>query len=225
MSPSSLLPTHVPLFPLPEVVLFPRQVLPLHIFEPRYRAMVTDVLDAGGRIAVALLRPGFEHLYFTPKAPIHRVIGVGQIVTAERLADGRFNLLLRGIGRAEVRAEDCERSYRVARIDAIETSCALQRGEQCRLRETLWEAVTAGALCSKSAEQSVARLFQADVPFGALIDLLSSGVPVDAEIRQQLLEELDDGQRAQMLLDSLATVNAVHAAQAAMRCTRPCHPN
>ncbi len=85
----------VPLFPLPNVVLFPRAVLPLHVFEQRYREMTTDALKGDRLIAMALLRPGWEQNYYSRPA-IEPVVCVGQILTHEKLADGKYNFLLQG---------------------------------------------------------------------------------------------------------------------------------
>src|SRR5437762_11771699 len=85
----------VALFPLPGVVLFPRAVLPLHIFEDRYRAMMADALAGGRLIAVALLKPGWEKTYYG-RPEIEPVVCVGQILSHEKLADGKYNLLLQG---------------------------------------------------------------------------------------------------------------------------------
>src|SRR3982751_6181741 len=85
----------VPLFPLPNVVLFPRVVLPLHIFEERYKRMTAEVLRGDKRIAMALRRPGWEKDYYGQPA-IEPVVCVGQILSHERLEDGRYNFLLQG---------------------------------------------------------------------------------------------------------------------------------
>src|SRR5438046_5951139 len=85
----------VPLFPLPNVVLFPRAVLPLHIFEERYKAMTRHALEGDRRVAMALLRPGWEKSYYSRPA-IEPVVCVGTILTHERLADGKYNFLLQG---------------------------------------------------------------------------------------------------------------------------------
>ena len=93
-------PDIVPLFPLPGAVLFPDTVLPLHIFEPRYRRMVEDVRAGDGRIAIALLRQGWEEGY-EGRPAIHDVGTVGRIRDLEPLPDGRFNLALVGLQRVE----------------------------------------------------------------------------------------------------------------------------
>src|SRR3954453_13428604 len=76
----------VPLFPLPNVVLFPRAVLPLHIFEERYKTMTADALQGDRQIAMALLQPGWERDYYQ-KPAINQVVCIGTVLTHERLPD------------------------------------------------------------------------------------------------------------------------------------------
>jgi Lon protease-like protein len=108
----------LPLFPLPNVVLFPGVFLPLHIFEPRYRVMTEDALAGDRMIGMALLKPGFEAEY-EGRPPIYAVGCAGLITHAERLADGRFNIVLQGVERFRVREEDDSRPYRLAVIDRL----------------------------------------------------------------------------------------------------------
>src|SRR3954468_7257730 len=117
-----MLPPEIPLFPLPNVALFPSALLPLHIFEPRYRAMVADALDGERLIGMVMLRPGWErHYEGTP--PVYRVGCAGFITHADRLPDGRFNILLRGLEKfrivSERGARDGVELYRVAQIESI----------------------------------------------------------------------------------------------------------
>src|SRR5438874_4107111 len=85
----------VPLFPLPNVVLFPRAILPLHIFEQRYKVMSAEALAGDKQIAMALLKPGWEKNYYGRPA-IEPVVCVGTIISHERLPDGKYNFLLQG---------------------------------------------------------------------------------------------------------------------------------
>ena len=103
----------LPLFPLPNVVLFPNVFLPLHIFEPRYREMVADALASDRMIGMVLLRPGWERDY-DGRPPVYRVGCSGVVTHIERLPDGRYNLVLRGLERFRIVEEDHERSYRRA---------------------------------------------------------------------------------------------------------------
>src|SRR3954452_7595280 len=115
-----VLPAAVPLFPLPNVVLFPRAVLPLHIFEERYKRMTADVLEAGHRqIAMALLHRGWEKDYYGHPA-IEPVVCVGTILSHERLPDGRYNFLLQGHTRARVvREMQTDAPYREAELQPL----------------------------------------------------------------------------------------------------------
>src|SRR5438105_7782889 len=113
-SPTDL--SAVPLFPLPNVVLFPRAVLPLHIFEERYKVMTAEALAGERQVAMALLKPGWEKNYYHRPA-IDPVVCVGTILSYELLADGKYNFLLQGHTRARVVRElseedDWERPYR-----------------------------------------------------------------------------------------------------------------
>jgi len=106
----------LPIFPLPNVVLFPNVFLPLHIFEPRYREMVTDALAADRMIGMVLLRPGWEHEYDATPA-VYSVGCTGVMTHADRLTDGRYNIVLRGIERFRIVEEDHQRAYRRATVE------------------------------------------------------------------------------------------------------------
>jgi Lon protease-like protein len=117
-----MLPSEIPIFPLPNVVLFPSALLPLHIFEPRYRAMVSDTLDSERLIGMVMLRPGWEPRY--EEAPDVYPIGCAGFIThADRLPDGRFNIMLRGMEKFRILGERPAREgldrYRIARVESI----------------------------------------------------------------------------------------------------------
>jgi uncharacterized protein len=113
-----ILPEVIPLFPLPNVVFFPGVPLPLHIFEPRYRAMVRDATAGSGLIGVMLLRGDWEPHYHSKTAPIFQVGTAGEAVRVDELPDGRFNLVLRGVREFVVRTEPAQdKPYREALVD------------------------------------------------------------------------------------------------------------
>src|SRR5262245_26279697 len=116
-----MLPSLLPIFPLPNVVLFPNVFLPLHIFEPRYRQMVNDALAGDRLIGMVLLQPGYEKDY--ERSPnVYEVGCAGLITHVERLSDGRFNLVLRGLARFRIVGEENPSStllYRRALIAPI----------------------------------------------------------------------------------------------------------
>ena len=108
----------LPLFPLPNVVLFPNVFLPLHIFEPRYREMIADAIASDRMIGMALLRPGWERDY-EGRPPIYPVGCSGVMTHVERMPDGRYNLVLRGLERFRIVKEDHGLSYRRALIEPL----------------------------------------------------------------------------------------------------------
>jgi Lon protease-like protein len=107
----------IPLFPLPGVVLLPGTLLPLHIFEPRYRAMVADALAGDQTIGMAMLKPGWERAGATPA--IFPIGGAGRIVASEELPDGRYDIVLEGEFRYRVLDEAPPAPYRIARVEEI----------------------------------------------------------------------------------------------------------
>src|SRR3984885_6470379 len=118
-NPSAL--TSLPIFPLANCVLLPGGLLPLHVFEPRYRELTRDCLAGHHLMGIARLRPGSRpDVVGKPTGPagfavpaVYDRIGVGRIICSEELPDGRFALLLRGVGRVEIARElPAERAYR-----------------------------------------------------------------------------------------------------------------
>jgi Lon protease-like protein len=137
----TMLPPTIPLFPLPNVVLFPNVVLPLHIFEHRYRRMVADALEGDRIIGMVLLRPGWEGDY-DGRPPVYAVGCAGVITHSERLSDGRFNIVLRGMEKFRIVAEDDSHPYRLAEIEGLREPLAdgvrvEMRKERRRLEELL----------------------------------------------------------------------------------------
>ncbi|MGH9144867.1 MAG: LON peptidase substrate-binding domain-containing protein [Vicinamibacterales bacterium] len=108
----------LPLFPLPNVVLFPNVFLPLHIFEERYRDMVADALASDRMVGMVLLRPGWDRDY-EGRPSIYSVGCSGLLTHNERLPDGRYNIVLRGIERFRIVEEDHSLSYRRAAVEPL----------------------------------------------------------------------------------------------------------
>lgn len=217
------LPEYVPLFPLPEVVLFPRTILPLHIFEPRYREMTADALVGDRIIATALLQPGFEPLYYTHRAPIYPTIGVGEIVESEQVPDGNYNLLLRGLSRAKIIEELTDRPYRVARIEPVRTFCSRDQTASQKLRGELFNAIRNNPGLDARLRKMWLRLADLDLELDELSDLIAVAVPTEAELRQCLMDEPDAYLRTQMLVNQIRTLGAI--ARNYQRSTRPGGPS
>jgi uncharacterized protein len=108
----------LPLFPLPNVVLFPNVFLPLHIFEPRYRQMVADAIRGDRMIGMVLLRPGWQQDY-DGRPPVYPVGCSGVITHLEKLPDGRYNIVLRGLERFRIVREDHTLSYRRGVVESL----------------------------------------------------------------------------------------------------------
>ncbi len=135
-----MLPPTIPIFPLPNVVLFPNVFLPLHIFEARYRQMVDAALNGDRIIGIVLLRPGWERDY-EGRPAVYPIGCAGVITHAERLPDGRFNIVLRGMEKFRIASEETAQLYRIANVDPVPEPSAdsvrqEMRGERRRL-ETL----------------------------------------------------------------------------------------
>ncbi len=148
----------VPLFPLPNVVLFPDVPLPLHVFEPRYRALVTDALGSHRTIGMALLKPGYESDYHGCP-PLYPLGCVGTIVDDERLEDGRFNIVLHGRERFRIVEERSGAPYRQAVVERLGEASRDQISLDQVRRElvTAFERLTGGAVAVRE-EVSVATL-------------------------------------------------------------------
>lgn len=188
------------LFPLPNLVLFPSVVQPLHIYEPQFRQMATDALAGDRLISVVLLRPGWEDL-ISGKPPMHKVGCIGKIIAEQSLADGRFNLLLRGLRRVRLRRElNVDRLYRVAQVELLEEVMPPDIPTAKRLRTALEEAVLPKFTGKETAKEQLRDLFHGELTLGALCDVLGFALPLPPELKQTLLERLDVVERAYHLI-------------------------
>ena len=203
-SATSALFESVPLFPLPNVVLFPRAVLPLHIFEERYKAMIADALAGRRRIAMALLKPGWEKNYYG-RAAIDPVVCVGEILTHEQLPDGKYNFLLQGVARARISHEMPNfgnKPYRVADLQPLRETKVIDielADERRRLSELLKSEVAAELPCAKQFLQ----LLDGPLSTASVADLVAFHVLDDVAIKQSLLAEPDVRLRIRRLIDAL----------------------
>jgi Lon protease-like protein len=193
------------LFPLPNMVLFPFVIQPLHIFEERYRQMTADALASDRLICMALLRPGWEAEY-SGRPPIHSVACLGRIVADQRLDDGRYNLLLRGLARVRIVEEIIDdKKYRSARLERLTDVPAQPPHVQQHLRRALAREAPRWMSGHPEMDQQFRRLLDSELPLGALCDIFSFALPLDSEFKQQLLEETDVERRTRCLLEYLTT--------------------
>jgi Lon protease-like protein len=195
-------PLHrLPIFPLPDVVLFPHALLALHVFEPRYRALTRDVLAGDRQLSVVRLRPGYEADY-EGRPPVCDVAGVGEIIQSEALADGRYNILLRGLQRVRIERElPPELLYRVVAAqpihdDETREDLAVSARALAALAERLAAALPQGGDALRTIARDV-------LPPGALADVLGASVVIDPDARQALLETFDAAQRIARVSDAI----------------------
>ena len=198
----------IPIFPLPNVVLFPNVFLPLHIFEPRYRKMVGDALASDRMIGMTLLKPGWEHEY-EGRPPVYPTGCSGVITHVERLPDGRFNIVLRGIERFRILSEDHGRVYRRASVEpAVERALETEdRSVLRRLRAKL-EVLLAPAIEREFAHgASQPRGADPTIPSGMadedLVNALAQYLDLEAVEKQALLERRCLRTRAESLVELL----------------------
>jgi Lon protease-like protein len=192
------------LFPLPNLVLYPHVMQPLHIFEGRYREMLEDALADDRLIAMALLKPGWETDYESRPA-IAPFACLGKVVTHHRLHDGRYNLLLMGVARIRiVRELQPLRSFRQAEVELIEESFVNDSAQH--LAELQGELLAAFERCLPSscqAPEQLRELLSRHLPLGMMTDLAAYALPLDVAVKQQLLAECCVDLRAQLLLEHL----------------------
>ena len=190
-----MLPSLIPIFPLPDVVLFPSVFLPLHIFEPRYRQMLTDALRGDRIIGMVLLKGGRDDIEEPP--PVYSVGCAGLVSHAETLQDGRSNIILRGIQRFRVVREDADRVYRRAQIEPlVETASDAIRGEVRQARAQL-ETLLASRLETTVGEAMV----PGDMADEDLVNTLAQYLDFDPVEKQALLEREDAASRSRALIE------------------------
>jgi Lon protease-like protein len=190
-------PLTLPIFPLPDVTFFPHTLLPLHVFEARYRAMIMDALARDRRIAVVRLKAGFEASY-AGKPAVHPVAGAGEIVSWERLATGRFNILVKGEWRVQLeREQPSDTLYRIVtarRLDDVPPTTDVS-AVLARIRAACGRLLHA---LERPPDLLDSALAEGQAP-GVIADRIAAGVVPDADLRQELLETLDVGRRLERL--------------------------
>ncbi len=187
----------LPIFPLPDVTFFPHTMLPLHVFEARYRAMITDALARDRKLAVVRLRAGFEASY-AGKPAVHAVAGAGEIVSWERLATGRYNILVKGEWRVRIESErPSDTLYRIVtaqQLDDIEPTTDAS-ASLARIHDLCGRLLRA---LDRPADLLDAAL-AADQRPGVIADRIAAAIVPDPDLRQELLETRDVTRRLDRL--------------------------
>jgi Lon protease-like protein len=196
-----MLPRSLPLFPLPNVVLFPNVFLPLHIFEPRYRQMVHQALAADRMIGMVLLKPGFEaHYEGTP--PVYAVGCAGTITHVERLADGRFNIVLKGVAKFRIDREDPPAGavlYREGHVAAVSEAFSDDDRAELQHRRSELETRLAPLFGAARAASRLPEIMSDE----DLVNALAQYLALEPVEKQALLELSGPVQRARVLLELL----------------------
>jgi uncharacterized protein len=177
----------LPIFPLPNGVLLPGGLMPLHVFEPRYRELTRDCLAGHQLMAIARLRPGFEGSYYG-KPPVYERCGVGRILCSEELPDGRFAIVLRGVARVEIARElDTASPYRRVQARLLDDAQVDPTDAFDHQRRLI-------ALCDRLAEvidqggPQLRDLVRSTETPGATADAIAAALIMDPDARQELLE-------------------------------------
>ncbi len=195
-------PTTVPVMTLPNIVFFPQALLPLHIFETRYRQMLRDVLATDRLFAIARLDQAKAH---KPGAsePLHHVASVGIIRACQKADDDTSNLLLQGICRVEVREIVREQPYRVIAVRPLATTAG---GNQTQLEIMRLEVMRLLALRQRLGTPSpkgMTAFLESIEDFDTFADVAAFNMCEDGAVKQRLLEELDTRRRLQLFVAQL----------------------
>lgn len=194
----------VRLFPLPNLVMLPHGVQPLHVFESRYRQLLEDALAHDQLLTMALLQPGWEADY-EKRPAIFPVTCVGRVIVHSRLEEGDYNILLHGLRRAAVIRElPAQEAYRAAEVTVLEDLYPVTEGdERADLRQQLLESFQGLLALSAAARRQVEPLLSQELPLGTLTDIVGFTLRFELPFKQRLLSERNVDIRAQMLLERL----------------------
>lgn len=195
---NATLPSQVPIFPLPNAVLFPNVFMPLHIFEPRYCEMVRDSIANDRIIGMVLLKEGWN-LHADPNPPIYSVGCAGIITHIESVNNERYNIVLRGFERFRVAQEDQTRAYRLAEVDILPEKVSADGRIQLDRDKKKLERL----LDQNQSRTSTDTKIPLDMPTEDLINTLSQYLEFEPLEKQALLERLGPTERCSALVELL----------------------
>ncbi len=199
----------LPIFPLPDVVLFPHTMLPLHIFEPRYRQMVQECLAGDKRLAMALLKPGWEKDYYG-RPPVYPIAGAGEIVRHEELPDGRFNVLVRGTMRVGITMElPPDKPYRIVRARPLADRYPEAGLESLATRIERLKVFYLRFLSEvQKGQGEMAKIFSGVKDPAIIVDRIAGAAISDTDDRQKVLECLEVPARLTLVQEFLVGILA-----------------
>ena len=191
------LPESIPIFPLEDVMLFPEMSVPLHIFEPRYKAMIADALKGNRIVGMVLLRPGYEKDY--DRSPSVFQIGcAGVINEVEQLPNGEYNIVLGALTKYRITREEASRPYRIAHVTPIadvvtDADRPALHARRLRLEE----------LIRQSGGRTGVAAAPANISDERLVNGMSQLSHIDELDRERLLEASNPLARADILIEIL----------------------
>jgi len=187
----------IPLFPLPNLVLFPNIVVPLHIFEERYKLMINGCIDSGDVFGLVLLKEGTE---MESEDTIHRVGVTARIVEVERLAEGRMNILCEGERRFRIAEFTDQTPFWKGTVEFFDDD---ERGTTERLYSQVAELYRSVAnLSAQVSGNQETEVILPETPVD-LSYMVSYILDIDSEDKQKLLEIDSTAERLRMLLAHL----------------------
>lgn len=197
----------VRLFPLPDFVMMPHVLKGFHIFEKRYRELVEDALKADKLIGLVLPKDGWDKNYDGSFA-IHNIGCLTQIHDYERLDDGKFNIVLRGICRMQLDHELLTSTlYRQAKVKLLPDPTGPENG---KLREQLEAEVLPWLSKDGEGREQFQKLVHSPAPIGTIVDVVSFALPIPPDWKQQLLDRPNVFERVHKLCELLQTVKPFH---------------
>ncbi len=196
--------SELPLFPLPDVVLYPGVLLPLHVFEPRYRTMLRDVMRSHGALAVVQISPtanegGLDAADRKPE--LATVAGAGLVLEQEVLADGRSNIVIQGVARVSLAELPMEGPYRRAKATLLEEPPSLVSDVDLT---SLVHSAAAFIAEVKRRDPRFAFRSPTTMTPGSIADACAFHLIIDPRARQELLQELDPERRVTRVIAELA---------------------
>lgn len=197
----------VRLFPLPNLVLFPHVMQPLHIFEPRYRELLEEAMAGDQLVTMAMLAPGWEKDY-EGRPPLFPVACLSRVVVHHRVAEGAYNVLVVGLKRVRLLRElPPHRSFREARVEVCEDyyppeEASLTPALHRKLRDAFLEILPR----LPEAQEQLDQLLGSDVSLGTLTDIISYMLDIDLVQKETLLAEADVHRRTELLLQHLSAL-------------------
>ena len=192
------LPSEIPIFPLPETVFFPRTVLPLHVFEPRYRQMVAETLPGDRIIGIVLLKDGWQNDYFA--SPDTYSVGcAGRMEDVTPLPDGRYTLSLVGLARVEIVRFRRLEPYRLAEVRVLDDRLPDESGQNVQERKVRLLAAYTSLAAAISGHPSSAFTLDASLEYERIVNLACMHLGIRNDEKQRLLELHDLSERGRRI--------------------------